>query len=113
MCSCDGSRGVGETTPQVFAFENSAERETWTLLEPALINASSDALSKRIARAHVINNLIKQKSGDVARHANSAVVARDMLSIVQAHGFSQLQYWGQSYGAVLGLTFVSLILFEK
>jgi len=56
-----------------------------------LLNQTADALPRTIARAKFYNELIAEKVHRVARHTNTAVVSRDMLSIVEAHGQGKLK----------------------
>ena len=56
-----------------------------------LLNQTADALPRTIARAKLYNELIAEKAHYAARHTNTAVVSRDMLSIVEAHGQGKLK----------------------
>ncbi|KAJ7612713.1 TAP-like protein-domain-containing protein [Roridomyces roridus] len=108
-------RGVTFSTPRVDFFATAAERQVWmppdlNLRYPSL-NSSSDVLPHQWAQYQLISQWVAQRDaeqGSWMQYITTDNVARDMLRIVQAFGQEKLQYWGISYGSVLGSTFATL-----
>ncbi|GJE89473.1 alpha/beta hydrolase [Phanerochaete sordida] len=103
-------RGIAHTTPRFDVFADAAEAAAWRIraaASPAL-NTTPDALSRWWAQAQVLGAVANRTTRSSSPYVSTASVARDMYSIVRAHGLDKLQYWGGSYGTVLGLTYAAM-----
>ncbi|KAF8816534.1 hypothetical protein BYT27DRAFT_7207371 [Phlegmacium glaucopus] len=96
--------GIGQSTPRVSLFRTAAERALWDASD--LHNRESDVANTWI-RALVHGKLAEDSDYGYLRHINTDQTARDMLRIVEAHGRTKIQYWGFSYGSLLGSVFAS------
>jgi hypothetical protein len=75
----------------VDVFQDPLERAAWGIrhIDAPFVNETSTALVQAVARSKLMNILIEERSKTAAQYVNTAVVARDMLSIVNAHGFGK------------------------
>jgi hypothetical protein len=91
----------------MLVFPSAAEGTSFALklLEDPPLNATVDAIARTQARYAVLSSLAAERNLDVAQHMTTSLVAQDMLSIVHAHGMDKLQYYGVSYGSVLGKSY--------
>ncbi|KAJ3503374.1 hypothetical protein NLJ89_g8466 [Agrocybe chaxingu] len=103
-------RGVGRSTPAISVFTSNLERAEFDMSAGTLNTetTSRSTLPERWAKTQVLGSLARDRSANVISHMTTDNVARDMLRIVEAHGRNKLQYWGISYGSVLGATFAAL-----
>ncbi|KAF4574356.1 hypothetical protein EYR36_005689 [Pleurotus pulmonarius] len=101
--------GIGRSTPRVKFFETYSEQALWLDGEyPDALNASTEVLPRSIARARLMGHLAEDQDDGMLRHITTENIARDMLSIAQASGDDKLQYWGFSWGTILGVVFATL-----
>jgi hypothetical protein len=77
-------------------FETAVERELWENSDPQILNATTDDIARKHARARIVGQLAAERQLDELRHINTDQTARDMLRITEAHGKEKLQYWGFS-----------------
>ncbi|KAF8645993.1 hypothetical protein AX16_007419 [Volvariella volvacea WC 439] len=102
-------RGLGRSTPRGEFFQDSGEREIWGgEVRTSALDATPDGVSRAWARAQIAGKLAQDRSGDFLQYINTENTARDMMEVVRAHGRDKLQYWGLSYGSVLGATFAAI-----
>ena len=89
----------------MITFPDKAEGQTFSLkfLEDPPFNATVDALARSHARYDVFGSLAAARTSNVTEFVTTSLVAQDMLAITQAHGFDKLQFYGTSYGSVIGI----------
>ncbi|KAK0479962.1 TAP-like protein-domain-containing protein [Armillaria luteobubalina] len=104
-------RGVANSTPRAEFFLSKEEHYQWlssTDHWSSAVNTTSDQIPHLWASAQVIAELAKERDNGILNYISTDNVARDMLRISEAAGQEKLQYWGFSYGTILGSTFAAM-----
>ncbi|KAK7032224.1 hypothetical protein VNI00_013182 [Paramarasmius palmivorus] len=101
-------RGIAHSTPRIEFFESREERALWYIPAASELNHSSIDVASFWARHKVNGQLVQERFIDLLPYFTTSHVAQDMLRIAEAHGKEKLQYWGFSYGSVLGSTFAAM-----
>ncbi|KIY61220.1 alpha/beta-hydrolase [Cylindrobasidium torrendii FP15055 ss-10] len=104
-------RGMGRTTPPIRFYTSDSQRDEWTASQALLFNTTVNpaVLDDSWPYYSATGDLAKQNDKEgILPYVSTDNVARDMLSIVEAMGGKKLQYYGISYGTVLGSVFASL-----
>ncbi|KAL5358532.1 hypothetical protein BJX96DRAFT_182966 [Aspergillus floccosus] len=120
-------RGVNNTTPRLRCFRDAFAQQAWQLGGPddGLLWDSERVVGLEWARAAALGQSCTHgdadNGGGILRYVNTAQTVEDMRHLVEKLGEwragldptyvprqEKLQYWGLSYGTLLGATFAAL-----
>jgi pimeloyl-ACP methyl ester carboxylesterase len=104
-------RGVGASTP-VECFASPQDKNESDFLGGLVVGNSfpvGDAeMGKWIRRYRALGRRCERRSGSLLRHVSTADTARDLDLLRRAVGDRRLNYYGISYGTILGATYANL-----
>lgn len=103
-------RGVGASVPRLECWGSLQTRQNWALQETPVIDSHPGVMYDVWARASAYSLACERSHNSTGflRHISTASHARDMLEILNQMGEEKLQYWGFSYGTILGGTFAAM-----
>ncbi|ROW04783.1 hypothetical protein VMCG_04895 [Cytospora schulzeri] len=103
-------RGVGASVPRLECWDSLQSRQNWAMQETPVIDSHPGVMYDVWARATAFSLACEKSHNSTGflRHISTASHARDMLEILNQMGEERLQYWGFSYGTILGGTFAAM-----
>ncbi|MEV7618172.1 alpha/beta hydrolase [Streptomyces sp. NPDC089799] len=100
-------RGIGNSTA-VNCFDTTRDAEAWGRTKPAGFPVDAKERTAWIDAYEDLGRLCEKRDPDLLRHVSTADTARDLDLLRQAVGEAQLNYFGVSYGTILGATYANM-----
>ena len=112
-------RGVGNTLPPLTCFPDLLSSYLWkeAVQAEGLVDGSDRAGDHLWSRMQALGSACTgshKQGADIGPYMNTWSTAHDLRHLAQlllrsdSHGNARLQYWGYSYGTLLGMTYASL-----
>lgn len=104
-------RGVGVSTPTISFLKTPADRTAWDFTaNGADVNSTSPTIQipRLWAQSQVWGGLAKDRDNGIMNFVTTEDAARDIEVMRQAFGLDKIQFYGVSYGSVLGGTYATL-----
>lgn len=111
-------RGVGETQPRVKCFDNEDEERSFQAFGVAsgVLGAHADKgvesheFGAKIVENHFYATMCNNhgNNSELLRFMGTVAVCRDLRALHQALGDTHLNYWGFSYGTVIGSVYADM-----
>jgi pimeloyl-ACP methyl ester carboxylesterase len=103
-------RGMGgRTTPVVQCFDTAAQEQAFFDRHAGpSIPVSNAELAASVATSVEFNSHCVARNGDLLAHVSTADNARDLDLLRRALGEAKMNYYGTSYGTVLGATYLNM-----